>query len=299
MPKYLYRNYVETLSKRFQSNLNEIEVEHNFDFGPEFEIAICKTLRSALPDKYGIARGYVVNAEGESAGDDIVIFEQSRFPTLDLRGTGSYENKEFIPIEAAYAYIEAKHSLHLEGEGGQSLKRAVDQVEKVKQLCSERSDVTPGMIGPYTRLKGAEASVTMGYPKIANPMYGMILARHVKHTYRDRNLDDPQVINSIQISYPSPDASPPDLIVLGENNVVLPVSHDEVTGGYRLYSPFFLPGQSTGVSRQVEGIAAGVALCSLMQALDYITLGVMPWHHIIGNGLSVPITRSGADEEEG
>jgi hypothetical protein len=278
MPKYLYRNYVETLSKRFQANLNSIEVGHNFDYGPEFEIAICKTLRSALPDKYGIARGYVVNAEGDIAGDDIVIFEQSRFPTLALRGTGSYANKEFIPIEAAYAYIEAKHTLHLEGEGDQSLKRAVDQVEKVKQLCSERVDVTPGMIGPYIGLKGAEVSVRMGYPKIANPMFGMVLARYIEHPYRDLNFDDPQATKSIHINYLSSDASPPDLIVLGENNVVFPMSHDEATDTYHLYSPFYLPGQSRAVSQKAEGIAVGVALCSLMHALDYITLGVMPWN---------------------
>jgi len=109
--EYWYSDYVKTLSDRFQSNLNTIEAEHGFDYGPEFEVAICKTLRSALPDRYGIARGFVVNAQSVKAGDDIVIFERSRFPTLRLHDRDDYSRKEYIPIEAAYCYIEAKHTL--------------------------------------------------------------------------------------------------------------------------------------------------------------------------------------------
>jgi hypothetical protein len=150
MTEYMYHDYVKTLSKRFEANLTSIEVGQNFEYGPEFEIAICNTLRSALPDKYGIARGYVVNAEGTRAGDDIVIFERSRFPTLALRGRDDYARKEFIPIEAVYAYIEAKHTLNLDGEDDQSLQRALDQVGEVKQLCSEREEITSeGLLGPY------------------------------------------------------------------------------------------------------------------------------------------------------
>ena len=158
--EYWYSDYVKTLSDRFQSNLNTIEAEHGFDYGPEFEVAICKTLRSALPDRYGIARGFVVNAQSVKAGDDIVIFERSRFPTLRLHDRDDYSRKEYIPIEAAYCYIEAKHTLNLAGSDGQSLNKALDQVKKVKQVCSEREEIPSSQIHPYMSLSGAGVDVS-------------------------------------------------------------------------------------------------------------------------------------------
>src|SRR5688500_1096501 len=102
---YLYRSYVETLAKRLVANLSTVEAEHNFEFGPEFEMVLCKTLRSALPDRIGIARGYVVSHDGATAGDDIVLFERSRFPTLVLRDQDDFARKECVPVEATYCYI--------------------------------------------------------------------------------------------------------------------------------------------------------------------------------------------------
>ena len=89
-------------------------IGYSFDYGPEFEIAVCEVLRIALPDRFGVARGYVVSADGSFAGDDIIIYEKARFPTLGLRGKDSYLKKEYIPAEAVYCYIEAKHTLHIE-----------------------------------------------------------------------------------------------------------------------------------------------------------------------------------------
>ena len=61
---YKYKDYIETVSTRFKAHLDEIEAVHNFDLGPEYEIAICKLLRAVLPDRFGICRGFVVTAEG-------------------------------------------------------------------------------------------------------------------------------------------------------------------------------------------------------------------------------------------
>ncbi len=46
----------------------------NIDRGEEFELALCQVLRTAIPQKYGICRGFVVNRAGDVAGDDTVIF---------------------------------------------------------------------------------------------------------------------------------------------------------------------------------------------------------------------------------
>ena len=110
-------------------------------YGGEFEIAICQILREFLPNKYGICRGFVVSSDGEIAGDDIIIFDQERFPTLKLKGVGQYARKEQIPIEAVYAYIEAKHSINLLQKDNNSIFKAIKQVESVKRLCNKREKI--------------------------------------------------------------------------------------------------------------------------------------------------------------
>ena len=52
----MYRNYIETLAKRFEAAFSTIEAGYNFDFGPEFEIALCRMLRTALPTRFGVSR---------------------------------------------------------------------------------------------------------------------------------------------------------------------------------------------------------------------------------------------------
>src|SRR5690348_3133356 len=111
----IYRNYVRTLSSRFEGMLNSIGAVYGFDYGDEFEFVLLETLRPLLPWQYGVCRGHLITQSGKQAGDDIIIFDRLRFPTLQLRGSGSYR-KEHVPIEAAYAYIEAKHTLVLEGK---------------------------------------------------------------------------------------------------------------------------------------------------------------------------------------
>ncbi len=94
----VYGEYIETLSKRFVAAFSTIEAGQNFDYGSEFEIALCMAFRAALPQSYGVARGYAVNATGDMAGDDILIFEQLRRPTLGIRGLEAFLRQDKIPI---------------------------------------------------------------------------------------------------------------------------------------------------------------------------------------------------------
>jgi hypothetical protein len=67
------------------------------------------------------------------AGDDIIVFDTTRSPVL--RALGNYlSRKEKVPAEAVLAYIEAKHTLSIHGEGGQSLQKATEQTAAVKAL---------------------------------------------------------------------------------------------------------------------------------------------------------------------
>ena len=82
----MYDGFVATIGKQFSAYLRQIATEHNFEHGPEFEIAICKTLRLALPSKYGVCRGYIVAPNGDKAGDDIIIYNHERFPSASADG---------------------------------------------------------------------------------------------------------------------------------------------------------------------------------------------------------------------
>lgn len=290
MTEFIYGDYVKTLSKRFVANIDAIVAGYSFEYGPEFEVAICETLRSALPDRFGIARGYAIDANGNKAGDDILVYERSRFPTLALRNRDDYGRKEFIPIEATLCYIEAKHTLHLEGDDAQSLSRACEQVSRVKDLCATRIDMPPEEIMPGVNLKGAGVQVDLppGYPRIQNPAFGAIFARQVKRNKGGPILTDPHEIESVlsTVEIPGPE-QPPDLIILGESNVIVPVLPNGESGEFRLRSPFYIPGKSSYHFRTVQNIAFGVALASMMEALDWIQLGAMPWRDILVNGLGI------------
>lgn len=290
MESYFYKDYVLTLSKRLEATLSTIQVEHNFEYGPEFEIAICQTLRSALPDRFGISRGYIVDLQGNAAGDDVVVYERTRFPTLALRERDDFSRKEFVPLEAAYCYIEAKHTINLEGDDPQSLIKACEQIDAVKELASTRPTITPTQIGPYLNVGlGFQADTPPDFPKTLNPLFGVIWARHVRARKGESVITDSKDIQSILTQVNLSTTHAPDLIVLGENNVILPVLPDDrAPGTLKLRSPFFIDGQSQYHASVVNGVAFGIGLLSLMAALDWIQLGVMPWHKILVDALKIP-----------
>jgi hypothetical protein len=127
----LYDGWLLDIAARFQTRFNQIKAEFNFDFGPEFEIALATVLREFLPQRAGVCRGFVVSADGRKAGDDIIIYDKSRFPTLRSLGD-DLAKKEQIPFEGVLAYVEAKHRLDLEGRGDGSLEKALAQIAAVK-----------------------------------------------------------------------------------------------------------------------------------------------------------------------
>jgi hypothetical protein len=174
----LYNNWLGDITERFQKKFDDIKVVYNFEYGEEFEMAIADALRELLPQRYGVCRGYVVSRDGQSAGDDIIIFDAQHFPTLRALERTDLSRKENVPAEAVLAYIEAKHTLQFAGEGGQSLSKAVDQVRRVKEVPRPpvpHSEIIPGVNLP------AQFSVTSPpyMPQIRNPYYGAIWARNV------------------------------------------------------------------------------------------------------------------------
>ncbi|HWB02964.1 MAG TPA: DUF6602 domain-containing protein [Verrucomicrobiales bacterium] len=270
---------MKTLSEKFESALSEIEVEHNFEFGNEFEIAICKVLRRILPRDFGICRGYVVNKEGKQAGDDIIIYDQSRFPTLRSLVQDRFEQKERIPIEAGYAYIEAKHTLYLDGASGQSLEKALQQVDDVKALCKGRLPLSPQSVVPYlTFPTDFVVQYPKGWPDIKNPMFTAIIARRVISV--GGTVDAARLSGALPFNHwKSKDANPPDLIIAGSDLVGFPLLYED-SGAWDAI-PLMTPGRTKFAIGETAGIAFGRGLACLLYALDWIELRKMPWDLIM------------------
>lgn len=259
---YLYQDYVGTLSRRFAGEIDTIAAEHNFEFGPEFEIALASVLRNILPDKYGVCRGYVVNAQGESAGDDIIIYDRAAFPTLLLRGRDA-DRKEHVPAEAVYAYIEAKHTLQIDGDGGGSLSKAISQVEAVRRVCDSRYRLNNAAPGPL--------------PK----PFLMIFSRYVSKG-RDRLTDPKEIIGLLpETTLPGPDA------IIAGNDVATRIASkyrfSNGKDGFIYQGGMYQDLNSKLVPHVLDNRAFGLAAVYLMAAMQNVQLGSLPWLQIVNN----------------
>lgn len=292
MPPLIYGDFIEGVARSFAEALADIEAVHNFELGTEFELALCHTLRRVLPQRFGICRGYLVNSAGETAGDDVIIYERLRHPTSRLRREEEYyARKEKIPIEAAFAYIEAKHTLEIGGESAASLRKAVSQAAASKRLCLQRDPVPLTQIAQGVNL-GANltAQPSPGWPDTRNPFYTAVIARHVRLQSGSPVVQNASEIEHALVGQNLAADLLPDFILAGTSNVALPVLPFG-PGERTIISPFSLQGRTELACRVADGIGFGVALVHLLWALDYIELGTMPWSRILGDSLGVP-TRS-------
>ena len=281
-----YRAYLESLAKAFKYRFEQISTHYNFDSGDEFEIALCYMLREILPSKYGICRGHVISADGQSAGDDIVIYDKERFPTLRVFPQESYDRKQDIPIEAVYAYIEAKYTLHINGDinDRQCLLKASSQVATVKLVCEKREPRLREFVHPYFK-----SNITHGdlpdWPKILNPVFGAIFALRVKENKKLPEILDPkETMKALVGASIGAQKPPPDLIIAGDSNLIIPCVQTP-EGHPIMHSPFYI--QGTTASLQVmpsKDLAFATGICILLYALDTIQLGRMPWEYIINDG---------------
>jgi hypothetical protein len=279
----IYRNYLENLAKAFRHRFEQISTHYNFDHGDEFEIALCHILREILPRKYGICRGFVVAADGKSSGDDIIIYDSERFPTLRLLPEEIYDRKQDIPVEAVYAYIEAKHTLHIHGDlnDGQSLLKACKQVSSAKQLGRKPREAKH--IHPYF-----DSNVSFGnrsdWPERLNPLFGAVFARRVKRDKSNNQTLNAQEAMTELVGASLGNQRPfPDLIIAGEDNLIIPCV--QTPQGPIMHTPFYVEGTTASIQvMPSRDLAFSTGICILLYALDTIQLGRMPWEYIIRDG---------------
>lgn len=280
MQKYLYDDFIIRLSEKFTRRLEEIESDFNFELGDEFEFAICDILRDLLPDKFGVARGFVVNKDGTKRGDDIIIYDRNRFPTLRFRDKSQFYRLENIPIEAVYAYIEAKHTIEYKFQDENcSFTKAFKQASEAKELISEREPADILSFNPYFTSNSFVNKLLKpsALPSINNPAFSCIIARNFKYTGAKNQLIN---INSIDfliknILIPKQNVIP-DLIVLNKDIVFYPRVYEN--GDFKDGVLFNHSAENLAYQILIRpNIAYGIFLSHLLYAVDWIRLGKMPW----------------------
>ncbi|MDR4927240.1 DUF6602 domain-containing protein [Peribacillus simplex] len=284
MTNYLYENYIVTLAEKFSRTIDDIMADYNFEYGHEFEVTICKSLRRILPNKYGICRGHVVSSNGEKQGDDIIIYDQERFPTLRAHDKDEYARKENIPIEAVYAYIEAKHTLNPD-----SLVKSFKQISAVKRLIMERPKRGHFVNDPYINYEPKRMGIELSkeYPQYRNPVFCMILSRFATNTQGHRTDNPQEICDFLQQGLLSVERFEyaPELIVAGKSNF-LSVGYNPTGVEEEITPTLFTYFDSTKVEYEnliKENISFGIALAQLLSAIDWIRLDKMPWIDILNN----------------
>lgn len=273
-----YTKLIENIANAVESQFKEISARYNFDYGEEFEIAICELLAKILPDQYGICRGFVVTEKDLYTGDDIIIYDKNRFPTLRLLDKNKFDKKQEIPVEAVYAYLEAKHTIILhEPNNGQSFFKSFGQVSKVKSLQRDGRDLLS--IDPYTNLGGMFTASRNNWPNISNPIYGAIISRYVKDVVKSDFLPSEKMFEALRVANVPKDIIHPDLVILGQNDLMFPAISSETNISYE--SPFFMEDTSTLIHKTTKNSSLAIGIIMLLYALDTIKLGKMPYQRII------------------
>ncbi len=282
----LYDDYLVKISKRFEARFDEIDPHWNFDAGHEFEIALATTIDELLPDKYGVCRGFAVAQNGQKSGDDIIIYDRQSAPLLRPGSEGKFLRKEEVPIESIFAYIEAKNTIELTKQSsGTYIGKAIEQVKGVKALPRERRSLENLIDSVTLDPRGFQIPRAANLPGNLNPMYTMVFSRGIR--INGKITEDSKLIHGALAGLGDWGIGP-DLLVLGKNNVELPVAPIEGSeGGVEFYGPFVIEGKNESfISVLMNDYAFGFGVAALLFALQRIQLNPMPWDVVTQDGVA-------------
>jgi len=108
--------------------------------GVEGEAEIRRWLRTFLPKRFGVCKGYIITTnlqfEGPLEEWDVLVYDEIESPILFTRGADDAEPKRAIPVEHVHAAIEVKATLNPE-----NAKKVAAKLLKLKQYIGE--DISP------------------------------------------------------------------------------------------------------------------------------------------------------------
>ncbi|KSW24183.1 MULTISPECIES: DUF6602 domain-containing protein [unclassified Pseudomonas] len=253
-----YGEYIERLARKVEARLQDIEAIYNFDLGDEFEVAICALLEDILPSKFGVCRGFVVAENGETAGDDLIIYDKMSSPTLRSSMRRQFPVKEQIPVDAVYAYIECKHSI----TDTAVLEKAIGQAEAVKKLMLTRRPLSnPDYEADGPTYNGKVRGWPRTYPPLKNQPFCAIFARKYSLGVSVHNAQGEHT---------------PDLLILGNDHIA---THTVNMGADGIKSALFYDTKfgSPLCVESAPGNAYGLGLVILLQALSWVRLLPIDW----------------------
>jgi hypothetical protein len=262
-----YGGFIEKLSRKVEARLGDIEAIFNFDFGDEFEVAICALLEDILPARFGVCRGFVVAESGKKAGDDLIIYDKLYAPTLRSNIGRQFSVKEQIPIEAVYGYIECKHAI----EQFHVLEKAIDQVRSVKELLLTRRGRKNSEYEKDGPIENGEVKKwPRSFPPLKNQPYCAIFTRRYN--------------SGIEMPDTGDDFTP-DLMILGSDHIA---THSVRLDDDETKSTLFYDAAHGGglMVERVKSNAFGLGLVMLLQALSWIELEPLDWTVTLEAGFS-------------
>ncbi len=282
----MYDDYLQDISRAFSAAISAIKVSHNFDYGDEFEDTLCTILRNCLPQKFGVCRGFVVAPDGSEAGDDIIIYEQLVYPSLRPEKKESLAIKQRIPIEAVYAYIEAKSCIVLgvPESDKRGLPHAIWQAAKVARLVDSRPRVPLEQITATTTIAPHLLARQHNCLPFRNPMLTTVIARTVRGTPNGPLLNSAQEVEDAMSEHQPGLATGVDFVSLGPHFSFVPLRREGERGSVYI-DPFarFPPDDYFFAAVHSPDRAFGLFFATLMEALQKIELGAFPWRDIISN----------------
>ncbi len=190
------------------------------------------------------------------------------YPTI-RSGVRDFSLKDQIPIEAAYAYIECKHTLTGKKQG--PLEKGINQVREAKKLLLTREEL-PNRIY-QNQYRGKHLDWPHHLPRLRNQPFGMLISRFVADDL------DVSYLNSLEIGG---DESTPDVVVLGSSLIMTPTVALEADGFKT--SLFYDPADGIALrAERVPQLALALGLTTLLYALNYIELLPINWGSILND----------------
>ena len=116
-------------------------VDHGGTLGDETELAWRDFLARALPNRYRVGDGFVVDADGRRSDQtDVIVFDRQYSPPLFMAG-----NVQYVPAEAVYAVFEVKQRIDR-----RNLHLACDKAASVRSLRRTSSGIpsAEGILDP-------------------------------------------------------------------------------------------------------------------------------------------------------
>ena len=183
MVKFLEALRLSVQQVRLDMDISRL-FEHAGDRGEYRERIVQEFLRPYLPECYGLGRGEVFSANGESSRQiDIVIYD-AIFSSVLMKN----ERNQLFPCESVFGSIEVKTELK-----GETLEQGVENIVSLKKLDREASDMLD--ILPFRRInvgKGLTYDTTK-----RNHYLGVIFAykgleSHTVVEYLEEQSNDPE-----------------------------------------------------------------------------------------------------------